>query len=504
MAANPLRPLPAQQFDYWKALHLLHRAGFGGTPEQVRTIANLGLAKAVDSLIDFEKIPETTTTLTPPNGWDATIMRPPTAEEQAIASAARRDNDEITLARLQRERGDRQQADRAQLATMREWWMHRFLETSRPLEEKLTLFWHGHFATGYRTIEDSFHMARQNELFRSHAAGNFRELVGAIIRDPAMIKYLDNDENRRRQPNENLARELMELFVLGEGNGYTEQDIKEGARALTGYTFVDDAFSFNRGEHDPDPKTLFGKRGTWDGDDFVRLLFEKPGASEFLCLKLARFFVNDRPPPYPEEMQAFVKALAKVFRDANFELKPVLRAIFRSEHFYESGNVASIIKSPIQLIVQAVRSLRTPIRSISALTGASDLMGQDLLQPPNVKGWEGGRSWINTATLFVRQNFLVYLLTGRRPDQFGWPTTDDRCDLTHLLADLRQNAEPGEELGPESIARYLLRFTLASKPHPDRVAALTAFLAGAASAPENDRLLGALTLITAMPEYQLC
>jgi uncharacterized protein (DUF1800 family) len=507
MAPNPLRPLASSQFDYWKALHLLNRAGFGGTPESIRALANLGLSKAVDSLVDFDRLPEPIVSRRPPGPdgqWDSSIMRPPTAEEQAVATAARRANDEETLARLQRERGMREVRDREQLKELREWWMTRFLETNRPLEEKLTLFWHGHFATGYRTIEDSFHMAQQNELFRANAAGNFRKLVEAIVRDPAMIKYLDNDENRRQRPNENLARELMELFVLGEGNGYTEQDIKEGARALTGYTFIDDSFVYREAEHDSDLKVLFGKRGRWDGSDFVRFMFERPGASEFLCLKLTRFFVTDLPGSPSVNVREFVTALARLFRDSRFEIKPVLRAIFNSEFFYAPTNAASVIKSPIQLTVQAIRSLKAPVRSVEALTAATDLMGQALFQPPNVKGWEGGRSWINTATLFVRQNFLVYLLTGRRPTQSDWATTSDSCDLTHLLADLRQGSDPGEDLGAESTARFLLRFTLASKPHPDRIATLVRFLESTSSAPENDRLLGAMTLVTAMPEYQLC
>jgi uncharacterized protein (DUF1800 family) len=516
MPANPLRPLARDAFDYWKALHLLQRAGFGGTPDEVRTLANLGLEAAVDSLVDFDRIAAVPTTLTPSaneaerpgaDGWDMAIMRPPTSEERAMEAAARRANDEETLARLQRERGERERRDRDQLARMRRWWMHRMLETQRPLEEKLTLFWHGHFATGYRTIENSYHMARQNALFRAYAAGSFQRLVVEIIRDPAMLKYLDNDENRRSRPNENLARELMELFVLGEGNGYTERDIKEGARALTGYSFVDDDFVFDANEHDDAPKNLFGRVGRWNGEDFVRLLFTLKGSSEFLCLKLVRFFVTDAPGPVPEETREVVRALAKELRDADFELRPVLRTLFRSEFFYAPQHVASVIKSPVQLIVQSIRSLRTPIRSIDALVSASALMGQDLFQPPNVKGWDGGRSWINTATLFIRQNFLIYLLTGRRPAQFEWPESRDRSDVTHLLADLRRDlvreGGVGAALEPETLARYLLRFCLAARPHPERVATLAAFLGENESAPENDRLLAALCLITALPEFQL-
>ena len=499
MAPNPLRPLPNEAFDYWKALHLLNRAGFGGTPATVRTLANLGVEKAVESLVEFGSPNATSDRQT----WDASIRRPPTAEERSIADRARRENDEVTLARLQRERNERDAADRTQIQTMRTWWMGRLIETSRPLEEKLTLFWHGHFAAGYRTVQDSYHMARQNELFRSNAAGNFRSLAHAMVRDPAMLKYLDNDENRRGRPNENLARELMELFVLGEGNGYTESDIKEGARALTGYTFSDDEFVFEAGNHDSTPKLLFGKRGDFDGDDFVRLIFERQAASDFVCLKLFRFFVNDLPGTPSEESQAFVRALGKLLRENKFELRPVLKALFRSEYFYAAQHIASVIKSPVQLIAQAVRSYRTPVRSIESMASAAGLMGQDLFQPPNVKGWEGGRSWINTSTLFVRHNVLVYLLTGRVPTGTRFDANSDRCDVTHLLSEIRESGGD-EDVSPQSIARFLCRFSLATRPHPDRIAAIANFLTTTASAPENDRLLGALALITAMPEYQLC
>ncbi len=499
MGPNPLRPLAPDKFDYWKAHHLLNRAGFGGTPAQVRSLANLGLNKAVDTFVESLGTGDSP----PPPTWDKDFMRPPTADERQAEQAARRANDEAALERMQKERQRREQLDREQMREGQTWWLTRMIETGRPLEEKMTLFWHGHFATGYRTIEDSYHMLVQNQLFRSHAVGNFLELVYAIIRDPAMLEYLDNDENRRQRPNENLARELMELFVLGEGNGYTEQDIKEGARALTGLTFVDDDFVFRDDDHDSAPKTLFGKRGPWNGNDFVKLMLEKPVASEFVCWKLFRFFVNDAPGAPSDDGQTFVRGLAKQFRDGGYELRPILRTMFRSEFFYSPNNSAAVIKSPIQLIVQALRSYRTPVRSMPALVSAADLMGQNLFQPPNVKGWDGGRAWINTATLFVRQNLLIYLLTGRRPQQYDWPASDEHYDATHLLDDLTASAGD-DPPSADDIARFLLRFSLAAKPHPDRVEALRRFLADTASAPTNDRLIGALALITAMPEYQLC
>ncbi|MFO0828925.1 MAG: DUF1800 domain-containing protein [Phycisphaerales bacterium] len=497
MSANPLHPLPEKGFDVWKAQHLLNRAGFGGSPADARALRDLGIAKAVDRLVDFDSIDAD-----PAPEWDRDIMRPPTAEELDVARRARAANDEATLARLQRERQDREMRDRGQLAEAQRWWMRRVIETGRPLEEKLTLFWHGHFATGYRTIEDSWHMIAQNGLFRANAAGNFATLVAAVVHDPAMLKYLDNDENRRNRPNENLARELMELFVLGEGNGYTETDIKEAARALTGYTFRDDQFSFDANEHDPTPKQVLGVRGALDGDDVVRILLRRQDASEFICLKLYRFFVNDAPGKLDEQRRDVVKAMARELREAKYELRPMLKALFRSEHFYADANQGQVIKSPIQLIAQTIRSYRTPTRSLSTLVAAADLMGQQLFQPPNVKGWEGGRTWINTATYFVRQNIAIYLLTGRRPSHLDWAENADRFDATPLVADLKDAT--GGAPDPVDLATFLLRFSLGTVPSPQRVDTIAGFLRSTAGAPENDRLIGGLALVTALPEYQLC
>jgi uncharacterized protein (DUF1800 family) len=497
--ANPLKALPSDQFEYWKAHHLLNRAGFGGTPSQARALADMGLDAAVDYIVDFEKSPAVDDAAQLKE-FSADIMQPPSQEMQAQIQAARRSKDEAALERYQKERQKREQADRGQIAQMQKWWLKRIIETGRPLEEKMTLFWHGHFATGYRTIEDSWHILMQNQLFRKHAVGNFADLVFSIIRDPAMLKYLDNDENRRQSPNENLARELMELFVLGEGNEYSEKDIKEGARALTGYTFDDDQFVFRENQHDSTPKTILGKSAD-NGDDFVKIILSRKVTSEFICLKLYRYFVNDLPGTPPKATQSFITELAELMRKKDYDLKPVMKTLFKSEHFYDDANIAALIKNPVQLVVQSVRSLRTPTRQLSALVSACDLMGQNIFYPPSVKGWDGGRAWINTSTLFVRQNVLIYLLTGRRPDQYDWQAETSVCDLTHLLAHMPQwtSAESVDEA-----AKYLLRFGLGREPHPDRVKNLTEFIRQHGNKLDNDRLVGAMALITAMPEYQLC
>ncbi len=499
MPINSLKELKPQDFDSWKATHLINRAGFGGTPSQINAIQKLGLDGAVDYIVDYEKVSAPAVS---PNEFDKDIMRPPTAEERQMQQQARQNKDETLREQLQQERQRRQVADRQQIASMQKWWLKRIIETPRPLEEKMTLFWHGHFATGYRAIEDSYHMFAQNQFFRANATGNFSDLVFGIIRDPAMLKFLNNDQNRKEKPNENLARELMELFTLGEGNVYTEADIKEGARALTGYTFEDDSFNFRAPQHDAGDKKIFGQTGKWDGVDFCRLILSQKLCSEHLCWKLYRYFVNDLPGVPEKNTQGFIIKLAKEMRDRNYALKPVLKTLFKSEHFYDAANRATVIKNPVQLIVQAIRSLRTPARNLSALASASDLMGQNLFFPPNVKGWDGGRSWINTATLFVRQNLMIYLLTGRRPDGYEWDADGAPFDATHLVQEIPQSGDG--KPNTQEIVTYLLRFTLGTDPHADRVDTLVDYVERHGGVIDNAMITSLLSLIAAMPEYQLC
>ena len=498
MFDDALKPLSAKLFDYNAAVHLLNRAGFGGTPAQARALADMGLNKAVDQLVKYESQP-----IEPVKAdlFDNGIMSPPTDEQRETAKKARQSNDENALAALQRERQRKQSDDRKQIAELQKWWIKRMIETPRPLEEKMTLFYHGHFATGYRTIEDSFHMYQQNQLFRKFATGNFAQLAHRIIRDPAMLKYLDNDENQKSKPNENMARELMELFTLGEGRGYTEDDIKAGALALTGYTFKDDTFYFNNNNHDASTKNIMGQSGPFDGDGFLDVILARNECAEFMAGKLFKFFVNDLPGEPSKEQKAFIVAMANKLRASKFEVKPLLNAVFSSAYFYSADNRGAIIKSPIQLTVQAVRSLRTPVRELSALASATDLMGQNVFFPPNVKGWDGGRSWMNTSTLFIRQNLLVYLLTGRKPDMYEWQASDIPFDATHLVDHLRQ---PDGSVDMASGIEYLLRFNLAQSPSPLRLQQVMAFATSRGARLDNDRIIAVLALTTAMPEYQLC
>jgi uncharacterized protein (DUF1800 family) len=485
----------------------LWRAGFGASPKQIRTVVSWGPKKAVDYLVDFDAIAFEKVDV---GAFNKDIMRPATDDERAEVAKARRSGDENAVAKLRAMRQEAERVDRQQMRDIQHWWLKRLIETPRPLEEKMTLFWHGHFATSYRTIEDSYHMFMQNDLFRKNAVGNYGKLLYDIIRDPAMIKYLNNDESRKGKPNENLAREIMELFSLGVGN-YTEQDIKEGARALTGYTFYDDEFTFQKNNHDTGTKKILGHNGTLDGDGFVSAILEQPACARYMAAKLYRFFVADLPTGRPEidkPADSVIRQLASTLVASRYELKPVLKKLFMSEHFYQPSLICELIKSPSELVVGAVRSLDTPTRDLGVLADALNLMGQNLFFPPSVKGWDGGRTWINTATLFIRQNILCFLLTGKTPQGFDALARSEKYDAAAFLTSLSPNPDDKPGVAPSDgelgqIVDEMLKFTLGSASQTNRDS-LMAYFHERGNKIDNDSVIGALLLVTAMPEYQLC
>ncbi|MGB9691546.1 MAG: DUF1800 domain-containing protein [Candidatus Sumerlaeaceae bacterium] len=373
------------------ARHLLERAGFGLPPSAPARLAKMPLADAVETLVSYQRYPDPY-----PELKDLPEIEEPTAMRRLAQLSA------VERQKILRER---RRAEREAMVQLEMWWLERMRTTPRPLQEKMTLFWHGHFAASAEKVRSTRLLYELNQTMRQHAVAHFGQLVRAVGKSPAMLIYLDNRTSRKDHPNENWARELFELFTLGEGH-YTERDIREAARAFTGWTCRGEKFVNAVRIHDDGQKTIFGRVGRFDGDAVIDLVLQQPACAEFICRKLWTFFAYENP---EEEI---VKGLSDTFRKSNYELAPVLRQLFCSRAFFSQKAVATQIKSPTQYVVALTGQLATPLPPPRLTALAMRAMGQELFHPPNVKGWEGGRSWMNTNTVFVRCSFARYLLTG--------------------------------------------------------------------------------------------
>jgi uncharacterized protein (DUF1800 family) len=299
---------------------------------------------------------------------------------------------------------------------IRGWWLYCMLQGGHPMREKMTLFWHNHFATSIAKVQSPMLMYRQNCLLRQHALGKFGPFLQAISRDGAMLVWLDSNSNVKGKPNENYAREVMELFSLGVGN-YTEKDIRAAARAFTGWHTDGVGFKFNAGLHDDGTKTVLGQTGAWDGGDVVRIVLEQPAAARFLVRKLYHFLINENDEP-PD---TFLEPLCVAFRKSDYDIAALLKTMLLSRHFYSEHAFRQRVKSPVEYVLGAVQAVyrrygetEPDYRPLpqQALVHRLDAMGQQLLAPPNVKGWRGGRNWLNTSTVLERYNFAEALVMG--------------------------------------------------------------------------------------------
>jgi len=422
---NDLSPITSADWDYDKAAHLLERAGFGATPEEIERLAAMTPQAAVDWIVNYQRQADTAPAFDPSPIWDPGMDPFPKSRADAVR-IARETGRSMGVSVLPEGESRRLQpvvnkffyglrSNAVETQRLSTWWGERMLTTSRPLEEKLTLFWHGHFATGNTKVRDTRMVFRQNSMLRSKANGNFTDLLIGILKDPAMLVYLDNGENVKGHPNENFGRELLELFTLGVGN-YTEQDIREGSRAFTGWTNDVLEFEFDAEQHDFEEKTFLGQTGPFDGDDIIEIILEQPAAAEYVGGKLYKYFVRD-------EVDVDVRStLAATFRDANYELKPLLTRIFLSRDFYSPASYATKIKSPVHLIVSTYRKLGlTELPTIPDFNRLTAGLGQTLFNPPNVAGWAGGRTWVTPATLLERGNLFRGVLF---PDTDGFWAPD--------------------------------------------------------------------------------
>jgi uncharacterized protein (DUF1800 family) len=491
-----LSPLPAKRFDHAAARHLAQRAGFGATPAEVDHLAGLGRDQAVAHLLDYHQLeaPELA-------GFDVGPDLVPflSQQERKKFRKARKQGDRELIKKYRQKRRESRQKDRKKFHALQHWWLRQMVDSPRPMREKLTLLWHDHFATSYQKVKDTFLMHQQNQLLRHHAAGHFGRLLKGIIHDPAMLQYLDNQRNRKRHPNENLGRELLELFTLGEGH-YTERDIKEAARALTGYAFDDNRFVFRKPWHDGGKKQILGYTGRINGDDLVRILLRRKACSEYVAYKLYQHFVADVPPDpkrIPDWAKRMIVQLGADLRQQDYQIRPVLRKLLTSEHFYDPGIVGQKVKSPAQLLAGTARMMQTPMRHPVWLRRGMMWMGQELFQPPNVAGWEHGQAWINTSTLFVRQNLAAYLITGEYRGKRRVPKNQADYDPMPLI-------EPCDSRDPVQVTDYLLNAFVGEHVPSERRQPIVQFAKDQGDRLNADSLSQLLVLITAMPEYQLC
>jgi uncharacterized protein (DUF1800 family) len=495
LAENQLVPLPEKLWGASTARHLLRRAAFEGTPQDVERLSRMSMAEAVDSLLNA-----------PP---DHTLSPKPLLDPLLI-TAGRQAQRELTDSQRQLYRQTRRTADRLQLARIRSWWLDRMVRSSDQFREKMVLFWHGHFTSGYREVRSSHLLFKQNQLLREHALGNVRDLLLKISSNPAMLLYLDSSRNRKSHPNENYSRELLELFTLGEGN-YTEQDIKEAARAFTGWSVDQTQFRFNRRQHDYGDKMFMGRRGPWNGGDIIDIVLEQEACHRYFATKLFEFFCYDNPD------RATVRGLATQFRKSRYELKPVLRRILMSRAFYSDAARGTRIKSPVQLAVGTLRVLGIREYDPVRLARSVATMGQQLFQPPTVKGWDGGETWINTATLFSRYNFAGDVVRGFPADRnehrmmrrmqdgveaFGF------LEIKKRQSNGQKPYDPGILLpstlrDPEVVGYLADRLLAVDMPIDDQGALAAALGQASATQRSHDQIRTLIQLLMSTPHYQV-
>ena len=409
--ADDLTPIRPQDWSYDRAAHLLERAGFGGTPEQIEALAAMTPREAVDRLVRYQSVDNSELRPFDPSGIFDPGIEPFPPSRPATTDEAKKRGEALGV--KVKPGGNRRmqpvvnkffywlRASRLETDRVAYWWAYRMLTTQRPLQEKMALFWHGHFATNEDKVRDYRKMLQQLELFQSQGTGNFRTLLIGVAQGPAMLAFLDAGVNVKGAPNENFAREIMELFSMGVGN-YSERDIREAARAFTGWNFRDLTFQIDSVKHDDGVKTVLGQSGNFDGVAVIDLILQQPVTADFIAAKLYRYFVR------PELSAATRKALGDVLRANNYEIAPLLETLFLSRDFYSPPSYATHIKSPVELVVSTYKKLGLrEVPGVPDFNETTASLGQHLFHPPTVAGWAQGPSWITPGLLIERGNFAL-------------------------------------------------------------------------------------------------
>jgi hypothetical protein len=456
----PYEPGKDGPWDAHTASHLLRRSGFGAPNAAVDQAVAGGLADAVEDLFDDGE-----------------------AQEAEFAETFQRISGSF--------------ADFGNIGELEAWWCYRMMKSETPLREKLTLFWHGHFATSVQKVEDAYLMHLQNEKIRQRAWGSFPELVWAIATDPAMLVYLDGEANTKEHPNENFARELMELFTIGIGH-YTERDVLEAARAFTGWQRLSQSqFQFSAELHDSGHKTFLGRQGRFKAQDIVDILMLQPATPRFIARKLLVFFACPEPP------EPVVDEAADLFSRTRLNVEWFLRDLFQSKFFYSPLCRRTRISSPAEFVIGTCRSLGVRMAADEISQNMAG-MGLELYSPPNVKGWDGERKWIHSSSLAARTEFAQRVAELSSETAFG-----GNLDLNSVVA--------AEIVDPAKVVEVLVNHLLdGSLPDDAQREIATLLVSNEQGGPmmmdqfrsdqgyRAQQVRAALGLILSLPEYQAC
>lgn len=451
--------------------HLYARAGFGLGFADKKTAEHDSVKKAVKDLFKASEADEPISIVQGNTDYSMLMKGDMLAKKQFLQQQRQQEKD-LNLA-----------------------WINKMSTTDAELREKMTLFWHNHFAC--RT-NNALYAQQLNNIQRSHALGNFREFVLEVSKSPAMLQFLNNQQNHKGHPNENFARELMELFTIGRGN-YTEQDVKESARAFTGWGFdKDGVFKIRPFLHDDGQKTFLGKTGNLTGEDIINRLLEQKQTAYFISNKLYKYLVNEVPDP------AHVSAMADVFYKSDYEIKPLLEFVFTADWFYDEKNMGNMIKSPVAFIVGLNRQFYISYQRPEVLLEFQRTLGQILFYPPNVAGWPGGRNWIDSSSLMYRLKIPSILLDGGLIDFTGKADPEDEAYIATVrnrqsIVNTKVQAQPDWDKFLQGIPKNLSKTGIAQfMLEPGLSPAIQ-------SAAEQSADIKTLVIeIVSTPEYQLC
>lgn len=460
--------------QFLKLNHLINRAGFGLTPDLIKRFNKEELSVVVEKLIQDSEVIE-----------DINFIPKPETKDNGEVGVVKT---VFLILKSQKEK------DQLNLA-----WIDRMAVAKAQLREKMILFWHNHFATG---TSFGYLMQVQHNTFRKHALGSFREMLHAMAKDPAMIIWLNNQQNKKNAPNENFAREVMELFTLGEGNGYTEKDIKEAARAFTGWAVNQKGeFEFNPKQHDESAKTVFGKT-IYNGEEVIDLLLQKKETATYVCRKLYRLFVNN------EVNEEHVAELAARFYRNNYDITDLIRVLFNSDWFYDPKNIGAVIISPVELIVKYKKYCKVELEDEQMLA-LQHVLGQTLFSPPNVAGWKGGKSWIDSNSMIQRLHMPKAILDAGTAKLYRKPAFEekdnpkkkqDKEERVKIKSDWSTLVSHFKSTPDADITKECLRFLLVAPNNhinPSEIDKLVD------TSTKERRVITTLATIMQFPEFQL-